>query len=126
MVFVHEYVCTYISYMFSSIYDIHIYTYIYTCIRSICMCVYVYICIYVCIYVYIYIYIYILHIYIYIYVCHRATTEAPLLGGYRELIKGCELGWHYLSNTTCLIRPPLYVFFVVSRMIIICYIIRRV
>ena len=35
--------------------------------------------------------------------------------------------WHYLSNATCLIRPHLlYVFFVVSRIIIIRYITRSV
>ena len=34
-------------------------------------------------------------------------------------------GWHYLSNATCLIRPRLfYVLFVVSRIALICYIIR--
>ena len=33
--------------------------------------------------------------------------------------------WHYLSNATCLIRPHLfYVFVVVSRITIICYMIR--
>ena len=37
------------------------------------------------------------------------------------------IGWHYLSNDTCLIRPPLfYVCFVVSRIAIICSILRRV
>ena len=36
------------------------------------------------------------------------------------------LGWHYLSNATCLIRPHVfYALFIVSRIIIICYIIRH-
>ena len=35
-----------------------------------------------------------------------------------------SFGWHYLSNATCLMRPRLYiyVFFVVSRITIGCYI----
>ena len=37
-----------------------------------------------------------------------------------------HLGWHYLSNATCLIRPHwFYVYFVVSWTVIICYIIRH-
>ena len=36
------------------------------------------------------------------------------------------LGWHYSSNATCLIRPRLfYVFFAVSRITVICNIIRK-
>ena len=35
-----------------------------------------------------------------------------------------SLGWHYLSNATCLMRPhSFYVFFFVSRITILCYII---
>ena len=35
-------------------------------------------------------------------------------------------GWHYLSNATCVVRPRLsYAFFVVSRITIICYVIRH-
>ena len=31
------------------------------------------------------------------------------------------IGWHYLSNATCLIRPRLfYALFIVSRIIMIC------
>ena len=37
------------------------------------------------------------------------------------------IGWHYLSNATCLMRPRLfYVRFVVSRITILCYIVRHV
>ena len=37
------------------------------------------------------------------------------------------VGWHYLSSATCLIRPhSCYVFFVVSRSTIMCYILRHV
>ena len=37
-----------------------------------------------------------------------------------------DLGWLYLSNATCLMRPHLcYACFVVSRSTIICYIIRH-
>ena len=40
------------------------------------------------------------------------------------LWESAGFGWHYLSNATCLIRPHLFcVFFVVSRIVIICYII---
>ena len=36
------------------------------------------------------------------------------------------IGWHYLSNTTCLIRPHLlYALFVVSMITIICQTIRH-
>ena len=36
------------------------------------------------------------------------------------------LGWHYLSNATCLMRPRLfYAFFAASRISIICYIMYR-
>ena len=36
-----------------------------------------------------------------------------------------QIGWHYLSNATCLIRPRLfYALFAVSRIIIVCYMIR--
>ena len=36
------------------------------------------------------------------------------------------LGWHYLSNNACLMRPHLlYACLVVSRIIITCYIIRH-
>ena len=41
-------------------------------------------------------------------------------------VAGC-LGWHYLSNAACPIRPRLvYACFVVSRTTISCYIMRRV
>ena len=37
-----------------------------------------------------------------------------------------SVGWHYLSNATCLIRPHLsYELFIVSRITVTCYIIRR-
>ena len=38
-----------------------------------------------------------------------------------------SLGWHYLSNATCLIRPRMFYmcFFVVSRITIICHMIRH-
>ena len=36
-----------------------------------------------------------------------------------------DLGWHCLSNAACLMRPQLFVFFVVSRITIICHIIRH-
>ena len=43
-----------------------------------------------------------------------------------ELLKNrIWIGWRYLSNATCLIRPHLYVLFVVSRIIIICQLSRR-
>ena len=34
------------------------------------------------------------------------------------------LGWHYSSNATCLVQASFVLFFVVSRTIIICYIIQ--
>ena len=40
--------------------------------------------------------------------------------------RGTTLGWHYLSNATCLMRPPLFhVRCVVSWITMICYIVRR-
>ena len=37
-----------------------------------------------------------------------------------------KIGWYYLSNATCLMRPRLfYAMLVVSMIIIICYIIRH-
>ena len=37
-----------------------------------------------------------------------------------------KVGWHYLSNATCLMRPPwLYVCFVVSRIMLICRMLRQ-
>ena len=36
------------------------------------------------------------------------------------------LGWHYLSNATCLMPPrSVYALFIVSRITIVCYLIRR-
>ena len=47
-------------------------------------------------------------------------------GGGGQLGCWTYFGWHYLSNATCLLRPRLfYAWFVVSRTIIICYMIRR-
>ena len=37
-----------------------------------------------------------------------------------------DVGWHYLSNATCLMRPrSFYARFVASRITIVCYIIRH-
>ena len=64
-------------------------------------------CQWVCIYIYIYIYIY-YHIYIYTHtpmrahggqVGGRAGTQARI---------NARLGWHYWSNTTCVMRPHLF------------------
>ena len=59
-------------------------------------------------YIYIYVYMYI-YIYIYIHICML------------------RLGWHYLSDATCLMRPRVfhYVCFVVSRITIMCCIIHH-
>ena len=63
-------------------------------------------------YVYIYIYdthIYNAYVYIYIYIWHHDN-----------------IGWHYLSNATCLMQPHLFhACRIVSRITIICYIIHR-
>ena len=101
---------------------------------------YVYIYIYIYIYVYIhihihahihtYIYVYIhIYIYIYIYIERERETHRPpgitflLLPEVRPArqLPAAQLGWHYLSNATCLMRPHLlYVLFtVVSRITII-------
>ena len=83
---------------------VYIYIYIYTYIHT-----YIYIYIYICIRIYIYIYIIAiqicLDIYIYIHMCNSLGSgeEASRESEYRE-----EVGWHYLSNATCLMRPHLF------------------
>ena len=58
-----------------------------------------------------------MHIYIYIYIYRERERE-------REIC--IHLGWHYLSNATCLIQPHLfYACFVVSRITTLCYMIRH-
>ena len=73
---------------------------------------YVYIHTYIHIYIYIYIYTYTYtYIYIYIYiVIHVNVYYIHIQGvaheGTRPSARAPPLGWHYLSNATCLIRPP--------------------
>ena len=81
-------------------------------------------------YTYIYIYIY---IYIYTYIHTRIYTQRSsssyFIGvAWRGRLVPCQIvslratfGWHYLSKTTCLIRPrSFYACFVVSRITAIC------
>ena len=43
-----------------------------------------------------------------------------------QILLQSPLGWHYLSNATCLMQPRLfYAFLVVSRITIICHILRH-
>ena len=52
------------------------------------------------------------------------AVEMPVRDGVARSSRGATFGWHYLSEATCLIRPHLfYARFVVSRTIIIRYII---
>ena len=75
------------------------YVYIYIYIYTLCVCIYLSLSLSIYIYIYTH-----THIYTYVYI---ATPPA--------------IGWHYLSNTTCLMRPHLFdVCFVVSRIIILC------
>ena len=65
-----------------------------------------------------------IYIYIYIDVCH--TAQPSPTKGVPVWILDSLLGWHYLSDATCLIRPRLfYVLFVVSRITITCRIIHH-
>ena len=77
-------------------------------------------CTYMCIYVYMYI-----HIYIYIYI-YMSRRPAGLGTSELRLSQVAHVGWHYLSNATCLTRPHLfYAYFVVPRIAILCYILRH-
>ena len=80
-----------------------------------------------------------MHDIIYIYICIAIRDHAssvPRLHGSLDGAAGSEasldgfllpsLGWHHLSNTTCVIRPLLfYVVFVASRSAMICCIFRH-
>ena len=79
--------------------------------------IYTHIYIYICTPTYIYIYIH-THIHTYI---HKHIISHHIIPHSESRLTLVELGWHYLSNATCLIRPHVfYVFFVVSRIAIIC------
>ena len=93
--YIHIHTCIYI----------YIYIYIYTYYTPY---VYIYIC---TIYIYIYI-----HIHLFIYVClsdlnlrWHIPTDAPLCELWRAIAcPNSSLGWHNLSNATCLMRPHLF------------------
>ena len=89
--------------------------YVFMCVFMcccICACVYVFVCICVCVF-------------------EGAACEVrEELGRRRKLVMflagHADLGWHYLSNATCLIRPrSSSVCFVVSRITIVCKHIRH-
>ena len=89
-----------------------------------------YIYVYTCIYIYIYMYRERerdhVNIIIIIIINHDMITSSCGAGPPPRSV-GVVLGWHYLSNATCLIRPHLlYALFIVSRVIISCHIIRHV
>ena len=73
-----------------------------------------------CIYMYIYIYIYVR------YIIGITTWEREIRNSRPREVRIHSFGWHYLSNAACLMRPHLFnACFVVPRITIICYIIRR-
>ena len=101
---------------------IHIYTYAH---------IYMYMHIYIC-----------THIHMHIYIASNPSTSARDVSTITRLrISKCymlsniqqhmvepqtNIGWHYSSNATCLTRPhSLYALFIVSRIIIIYYILRH-
>ena len=92
------------------------------CVR-ICIYIYIYVVIYICIYTYTHLSVSLsLSIYTYVYIYIYTHTHTYW---YKS---SCEahIGWHNLSNAACPMRPRLfYALFVVSRITIICYVIRR-
>ena len=125
---------------------IHVYIYIYIYIFTyhyLCLLLFVFV---ICVYIYIYIYI---HTYTYIYAAgtgdcarwsetnkHTGESRPPwqadhnpclvMWASTRHSQNGVVIGWHYLSNATCLMRPRLFrAFFVPSMSTIMCYILHH-
>ena len=73
---------------------------------------------------YMYMYVY-MHIYIYIYIYSRSERNAypnPVFtlactpcSSLRLSALHATVGWHYLSNAACLMRPRLYALFIVTK-----------
>ena len=118
---------------------VYIYIYIYTH-TYVYMCISIYAHIHTCVYIYIYThtYVHIIHIYrerytyiciyiyihTYTYIIMITTTICTII---IIIIIIAVFGSHYLSNATCLIQPHVfYTCFIVSRIIIFCYMNRHV